>query len=304
MPLSKKLQDKGMSKGLSGFLVVTGAVAIVIGILAILIPILVVQIYQLIQIGPEVINGLENNIMQLIEVGKIDIQSIQVVAMEILETIDRQDVGAFLSTIVEGLIHLYDLATSAIGVLIGFFMTYIIAVYIIGDLRSIVKRIVELISKDNYEQNKKATLAISKTLYHYLRGLFIVCSFIFVFYSIGLSIIDVPAAIVLAFIAAMFNVIPYLGPFLGGVPIFLLALSVDIKTALIALVLIIIVQITEAYILQPKIMSMNVKIHPATVVAGVLIFGALFGGLGVVFATPTLSIINVLLKEFKVGFHI
>jgi len=304
MPLSEYLQKKGVSKGLSGFLVVTGSFLFGVGLLAILIPVLVYQIYELIEISPDLVLGLEDSIALIINSWDIDINSIQIILQEYLAAVDINDVTAFVGTLIGGLLQVYQVATSLIGILIGIFMSYIIAVYIIGDLRAIVRRIIFLLAPKSYEKNRHAAMSVSQTLFHYIRGLFFVCSFIFMFYSIGLTALGIPASIVLALTAALFNVVPYLGPFLGGIPIFLMALSVDIKTALLSVILIMSVQTIEAYILQPKIMSKSVKIHSVTVVSGVLIFGALFGIWGVVIATPTLSIINVLLKEFDVGFHI
>jgi len=304
MPLSEYLQKKGVSKALSGFLVVTGAFVFMIGLLLILIPVLIKQLSQLIEISPELAAGLQESLQVILSKINIDFDSIQLIAKEYLSAINMNDVTDFVYTIVGGLVHIFEVATSFIGILISIFMSYIIAVYIIGDLRAIIKRIVYLLSSKSYEKNRHAALSVSKTLFDYVKGLFFICSFIFIFYSIGLTTLGIPAAIVLALTAALFNVVPYLGPFLGGIPIFLMALSVDVKTAIFSVFLIMSVQIIEAYILQPKIMSKSVEIHSVTVVSGVLIFGALFGVWGVIIATPTLSIINVLLKEFDVGFHI
>jgi predicted PurR-regulated permease PerM len=116
----------------------------------------------------------------------------------------------------------------------------------------------------------------------------------------GLLALGVEPPLVLGLIAGLANVIPYLGPYLGGAPAVLMALSQGPGTALAVVVLIIVVQNLEGNLITPRIQSRAVAIPPGLIIVGLIGFGMLFGLLGVLLATPILFVLVTAVRWFYV----
>jgi predicted PurR-regulated permease PerM len=116
----------------------------------------------------------------------------------------------------------------------------------------------------------------------------------------GLVTLGVEPPLVLGLIAGLANVIPYLGPYLGGAPAVLMALSQGPETALAVVVLIVVVQNLEGNLITPRIQSRAIAIPPGVIIVGLTGFGILFGLLGVVLAVPILFVFVTAVRWFYV----
>jgi predicted PurR-regulated permease PerM len=103
---------------------------------------------------------------------------------------------------------------------------------------------------------------------------------------IGLLILGVPIAFVLALFAGLAGFLPYLGPIIGAVPMVLVAGGDSLNLVLWVIGLYAVVQFTESYLLTPLIQARAVFLPPAVVILNQLVLGALFGILGLALATP------------------
>ncbi|MBL8031765.1 MAG: AI-2E family transporter [Candidatus Doudnabacteria bacterium] len=122
---------------------------------------------------------------------------------------------------------------------------------------------------------------------------------IFVFTYVGLTILGVKYALVLALLAGLLEVVPYMGPFLSAVPAVLFAFVQSPALALAVIVLYILVQKSESYVLVPKIMQKTVGTSPLVVLVSLLIGFKLAGILGLLLAVPIAGALMVLLEEFR-----
>ncbi len=103
-------------------------------------------------------------------------------------------------------------------------------------------------------------------------------------------------------ILSLTNLIPYLGPFIGGTPVVLLTALAD-QSALYwvtwaTLGSIILIQSLESLILQPLVMGRQTKMHPVVILLGLTVFGALFGIVGMLIATPIVAIFRGIVEYF------
>jgi predicted PurR-regulated permease PerM len=112
---------------------------------------------------------------------------------------------------------------------------------------------------------------------------------------------------VIAFLCALFNLIPYIGPIIGGVIMILLTmtsqLGLDFQTEILpdvgwVLLALVIGQLFDNIISQPLIYSSSVRSHPLEIFLVILIAGLLFGVAGMIFAIPGYTAFKVILKEF------
>lgn len=132
----------------------------------------------------------------------------------------------------------------------------------------------------------------------YLRGQLLITLVVGIFIFVGLSIIQVPLALAISFLAALFNIVPYLGPIIGVIPAVLLGFTVSPLTALLAVVVFLVANQLEGQFLAPYILSKNTDLHPVTVLLAILAGAGLFGFLGALLAVPTVALVKVVLEEY------
>jgi predicted PurR-regulated permease PerM len=131
-------------------------------------------------------------------------------------------------------------------------------------------------------------------------GLFVVMVFIGVFCGLGLWLVGVPSAAGLGLIAALFELIPYLGPIISAVPVALVAATAGPETLWLGLGVMLIVHWVEAALVSPLVQQKVVSLPPAVSVFGVVAGGMLFGPVGLIFASPLLVVAMVLVKRLWV----
>ena len=132
----------------------------------------------------------------------------------------------------------------------------------------------------------------------YLRGQLLITAILGVFVWIGLRIVGVPLAEAISFLAAIFNLVPYLGPIIGVIPAVILGFTVSPLTALLAVVVFVVANQIEGNILSPFILSKSTNLHPVTVLLAILAGAGLFGLVGALLAVPVVALVKVILEEY------
>ncbi len=152
--------------------------------------------------------------------------------------------------------------------------------------------------------------SITKTrvlLSRYFLGLLVQILVLFVIYTIILLLIGVENALVIAFICALFNIIPWIGPGIALILMVLLTitshLGADFNTVILPDIGWVVLgfgisQLIDNFISQPVIFANAIKLHPLEIFLVILISGMLFGVVGMIVAIPGYTVIKVILKEF------
>lgn len=139
---------------------------------------------------------------------------------------------------------------------------------------------------------------INRQLRDYVFGEFIIILIVSGLMSVALLMFNYDYWLILGLIMGVFNVIPYVGPVFGSIPILLTAALGGWNRILLALVLIIVVQQIDNLIIQPRVISDSVKIHPVAVLLCVLAGGSIGSFFGMLLAIPVYIILRILFKEF------
>ena len=140
---------------------------------------------------------------------------------------------------------------------------------------------------------------ISHTARLCVRGSLIVSFLVFVSSFLVFSFLHIPHAFVYALFCGITDIIPYLGPYIGGIPVTLVAFSVSSKLGFMTIIGCILVQNLENYFYGPIILSKEAKLNPVLIIFGLLLFGNLFGIIGLIIATPIMSILRVIIIEYQ-----
>ena len=160
-----------------------------------------------------------------------------------------------------------------------------------------------LIRKDSFDYFKfiprKLRNNISRDLRLYIKSILLDTLFMFIILSISFKIIGLSSPYIFALFCAVTNIIPYIGPYIGGVPSVLIGLTKSLKMGIIVTITIILVQTIENNIIQPLIVSKNVNLNPILILIGVIIFSHFFGILGMIISTPIVLIVRNVIEFYK-----
>ena len=193
------------------------------------------------------------------------------------------------------------------NLLIGIFSIIFITFFFLRD-NDILTNFIVLILPNIYEARiREAVEDITEMLSRYFTGILIQISLITVFVSIGLSILGVKNALLIAIFAALINVIPYLGPLIGAAFGVLITISSNLDLSFYSEMLPLIgkvvfvfgcMQMLDNFLLQPFIFSNSVKAHPLEIFLIILVGAQLAGIPGMILAIPTYTVVRVIAKIF------
>jgi predicted PurR-regulated permease PerM len=139
---------------------------------------------------------------------------------------------------------------------------------------------------------------IQKDIGAWGRGLLVLCLVVGLMDYIGLKILGVNFALALAVLAGVLEVVPWLGPWLAGIPAVVVALTQSPIKALMVAILYIAVQQIENNLIVPQVMRRAIGLNPLLVILILLIGAKLAGPAGIILAVPIVTIIVILIKEY------
>ena len=139
--------------------------------------------------------------------------------------------------------------------------------------------------------------AVRRELNAYLRSQALISLAVGALAALGLMLLGMPGFLVLGLIVGVFNMIPYFGPVLGGIPVVLMALTQSgLRQALFAAALLFGVQQIDNLLISPRIMGSATGLHPAVVLIAITLGGSLGGLPGMLFAIPCVLIARAVLR--------
>ncbi|OGE78229.1 MAG: hypothetical protein A2751_03680 [Candidatus Doudnabacteria bacterium RIFCSPHIGHO2_01_FULL_46_14] len=143
------------------------------------------------------------------------------------------------------------------------------------------------------------TEKIQTKIGYWLLGQLVLSAFIFSFTFLGLLALGVKYALALALLAGLLEIVPYLGPILSAIPAVFVAFAESPTLAMFVIVLYILIQQTENYILVPKVMGRTIGTNPLLILLAVLIGFKIAGIIGLLMAVPVVGAITVFVNDFR-----
>ena len=209
-----------------------------------------------------------------------------------------------LGAIPEFLNHLLSILGSFT---IGLFSVTFISFFLLKDSHILENAILVFVNDKSEGRLKKSFEKIKNLLSRYFLGLLLQISILLVMYSIILLIFGVKNAIVIAFLCALLNLIPYIGPLIGAVLMMFLTMTSNMEADFSAVILpktisvmigFFIGQLIDNFFSQPFIFSNSVKSHPLEIFIVILAGGTLMGTTGMIVAIPLYTALKVIFKTF------
>lgn len=209
-----------------------------------------------------------------------------------------------LGAIPEFLNHLLSILGSFT---IGLFSVTFISFFLLKDSHILENAILVFVNDKSEGRLKKSFEKIKNLLSRYFLGLLLQISILLVMYSIILLIFGIKNAIVIAFLCALLNLIPYIGPLIGAVLMMFLTMTSNVEADFSAVILpktiyvmigFFIGQLIDNFFSQPFIFSNSVKSHPLEIFIVILAGGTLMGTTGMIVAIPLYTALKVIFKTF------
>ena len=295
-PFVTKLHKKGVSRGL-GVVFTYVLMFIVIALFFWLtIPAISSQINDFVSSIPSFISYLKEGIDGIFDsISKVSGYDLTSSKIEVYDAINR--IGSSLTVDLPNLI--VSILSSIINGGINLVFGLIIGFYMLFDFGNIRKHFVSFIPEVKQDDVNHLLDKLNGVLRNYVHGTFLIMAILFTFQAIGLTIAGMNAPLVFALFCAVTNVIPYFGPYIGGIPTVLVAFSISPMVGVLSLVSVLISQTLESYFLQPIVMSKSMKLHPVTIMLGLLLFGHFFGIIGMIIATPVISVFKTVWMHYN-----
>ena len=275
-------------------------VSLIIGITGMFIPLVIEQGESLSLLKT---TALEENIGNLITQANDYFTSKNI---NILSELQGADVFASLKSIP-------NLLNSIVGALgsfsVGLFSVLFISFFFMKDSKMFKSALLTLMPKGTEDRFSHSLEKINDLLSRYFIGLVIQITILFVIYTIILLVIGVSNAVVIAFLCALLNIIPYVGPLISAFLMIVLTMTsslgqdLDFQAEILpktvyVMIGFIIAQVVDNFASQPIIFSKTTKSHPLEIFLIIIIGGLLAGPLGMIIAVPSYTVLKVILKEF------
>lgn len=299
-PFVNKLKKKGVKRGLGATLAYTLFIGVLVLLISLIIPMLADQINDLVKSIPSIIDTVRSWIDGIFD----KITSSEHFDSEGLKNAIFSKIEIYGSVIAEGLpsasINVIrtlasGITTFVVGLIIGFFLlvSFDNGSNLLAFLPSRVKK-----------STNELIESIDGSLRRFVKGTITLSSIVFLISSLGFWFSGLKSPLLFGMFCGITNVIPYIGPYIGGAPAVIVGFSQSPLTGVIVLAVIVIVQFVEGNLLQPIVMSKTMKLHPVTIMLGLLICGHFWGIVGMIVATPIVAIIKIIFNFFDKKYKI
>lgn len=300
-PLVTWLQKNGIRRSLGTIITYIILFTFVFVLLNAIVPLLFNQINDFINRVPGIVNFVSGSLDHIMDKFEhVDYINISRFKTELLEYV--KDFGGNITENLPAFtIGIIKQAYSFIGaILIGL----IIGFYLLLTFDTIGDSFIGLMPKRFQNSTRDLITLINSSMLRYVQGALIDSTCIFIITTIGLWLVGLKSPLLFGLFCGITNVIPYAGPYIGGAPAVLVGFSQGTLTGILTLLVIVIIQFIEGNFFQPYIMSKTTKLHPVTIIVGLLVFGHFWGVVGMVVSTPIIGSIKaiILFLDEKYGY--
>ena len=196
------------------------------------------------------------------------------------------------------LVRSYSVTTGILGGVFSLILALFLSGYMLADSRTLVKNFVRLLPQPWDDRMAAQVAPISNRIGSYIRGRLLVSTILAIATTVSLSILGLSDfALGLGAISGVTNLIPFLGPILGAVPALVVAVSQGGWTVLWILILYVVIQNLETYVLDPLLVGSSVGVHPLYQLLAVLGGTQVLGIIGALIVPPWIAGGAVLLEN-------
>lgn len=203
-----------------------------------------------------------------------------------------------------------DLPTTVIGFMTGlvssvgtFLLGLVVGFYLLIDFDG-VKHILDFFPKKWHYSINKVCGELNTTFKAFVQGTLLIALVVTILSWILFKAIGLPSPMLFGLIAGITNIIPYIGPWIGGALAAIVGFTVSPLVGVLTIVVVFLVQQVDNIVLHPIIMSKTVHLHPVTIMITLLIFGYFWGIIGMILSTPIVAGLKIILNAIDERYEI
>ena len=298
-PMVTYLQKKNV-KRLIGTIVVFCVFLIVVYLLfRLILPMLYTQFNDFIATIPSLLSdvkGFISNVLDNFSTSGVDLSTIEANIYKSLEKIGT-DLTTNLPT------NVFNIAGNFVSSIATFFVGLLAGFYLLIDFDSI-KHVLDLIPKKYHTDILSLTKKLNTAFKKFIQGTLTISLLVMLLSTLGYSVIGLSTPLLFGLICGITNIIPYIGPWIGGAICVIVGFTISPMVGIFAALVAFAIQQIDSIILQPLVMGKTMKLHPVTIMIGLLVFGYFFGMIGMIFATPIMAGVKIIINHFDEKFEI
>jgi predicted PurR-regulated permease PerM len=283
-PAISWLERRGTRRGWAVAFIFLSAIVVVGGFLALVIPIVIKQLAGLVDAAPGYLTRAQrgNGILAQLD-DQFDLMG------------KLRDLSSQLPTTA------FAVAKSFTALVFNTVTVFILTAYFSTALPQVRRAVARLMKRDHRENFQRILEESTARIGGYVMGNLVVSLIAGGVAVIGLLLLGVPYAVVLGVWVAIADLIPAVGAYLGAVPALVVAAFIGLPQFLGTLVLFIVYQQFENYLIAPRIMKQAVDLSPAAVIVALLVGGSLAGFVGALLSLPVAAVIKIVARELYVS---
>ncbi len=288
-PAVKWLQKKGIKRTFGSMIMYLLFLGFLFLLLATIIPLLSDQINDFVQTLPKVFDSVKSWIDEVFQkLSAIKDFDADAFKLDVFKNIE--EFGANLASSLPTMT--VDIAKSIFSGLGIFLIGLIIGFYLLIGFDNVNDTIITIFPRKMQKDARELITEVNTSLRRFVQGALLDSTFVFIVTSIGLWLVGLKAPLLFGLFCGLTNIIPYVGPYIGGAPAVIVGFAQSPTTGILVLVVIAVIQFLEGNFIQALIMSKTTKLHPVTIMLGLLIFGHFWGILGMLISTPIISVVK------------
>ncbi len=290
--LLRRIHIKGRAASILAFIILLALIGAAIAYVA---PRAVVEVKEIVDHFPAYLAGIQtwvHGFSQTDIARSLKLNSI----LDNLKIDNQQALKVFTSHFSTGAASFTGLIGKVGKTVINILLTPIVLLYFLKDGHRLLPSITRLVPPKWRPFTKQVLQQANKTMENYFNGQFVDMLFVGVLSAIGYAAVGTPYALVIGIIAGVLNMVPYIGPWLGGIPAVLVATSVSWHQVIWVIIVAVVVQQIDNKLIYPNVIGKSMNVHPLTILVLLLTSGNMFGLVGVILAIPGYAVLKTILQ--------
>ncbi len=287
-PVVTGLQHRGVPRAAGAGIAYLGVIGLVVLAGALVYPIAADQARELGDDWPVIKMKAENWIDDAVETS-------QGTFLEFTRADLEDALGNKNTTFRQQLDQARDLGLKIFHILLILLLAPIIAFYLLVDAPRVREVIRSLVPPGAKAEVDHVAHRLNRAIGGFFRGQLVVATIVGVMCSVGLLIIGLRFWFLVGMIAGLFNIVPLIGPWVGGVPGIVIALTTGTPLQAVGVVVVMVTaQQIDNHFITPQVMQRVVQLHPAAVILALLAGGSLGGFFGLLLAVPLAAVLKII----------
>ena len=295
-PLVTWMQDRGIPRIVGTMLAFIVLIAAVVLIGVAVVPSLVDQAQGLVEEFPSLYENTRQEAVDLL--ASLGFENVTIWNYD--QIVDYLNDPENRDTIVSAALDRLGTVTAGIfEFILVFLVGPVLALYFLIDLPNVQKRLLGVFPEEKRPEAAHVGGQLNTALGGFLRGQLLVALIVGVMLSFGYWLIGLDFWLLIGIIGGLLNIVPFLGPWVGGALGVIVAFTTaDLSTAFWAVVVAVVVQQIDNNFVSPTVLRATVQLHPAVILLVLILAGSIAGIWGVIIAVPLTAAVRILLGHW------